>query len=203
VLLLLLIWLVAVWLAPPWSGAVGGQSNQSASGNGQGDGDGGGTGGGSAQDPTRPDDGEPHEGKQDESPDPAQPQEQAKKPDPPPPPKQPEEQPKEQVPPPDPEEIPPLIELPPDQRLVVPDFIGDGPTRRARMHAAELEEQAAGSPAANNGSSAAAPNPDQPEASEPNFERAAEAAQRSRHVPPAERAMVRRFFDKLRAEANK
>jgi hypothetical protein len=98
--------------------------------------------------------------------------------------------------------VPPLIDLPDDQRFVVPEFIGDGPTRRARMHAAELEEQAnAGSRSSSAAASAADPN--QPNRSEPDFERAAEAALRSRYVPPAERAMVRRFFEKLRQKAKK
>ena len=106
------------------------------------------------------------------------------------------------VDPTNPGEVPPLIDLPDDQRFVVPEFIGDGPTRRARMRAAELEELANSGSAQSSGVATTA-DPNQPKRSEPDFERAAEAALRSRYVPPAERAMVRRFFEKLRQKAKK
>ena len=200
VLLLLLIWLLAVWLAPPWSGAIGGLPNQPQAGDGDGPG-GGGRGGGAGTngedpDPARNEDAQPDPGQQAE-------QQPSKQPPPPtgpepspPDPQQPDDQ-------SDPREVPPMIELPPDQRFVVPDFIGDGPTRRARMHAAELDEQAAGQARQDAASGSQAANPDAPKPPQPDFERAAEAAQRARHVPAAERAMVRRFFDKLREQGNK
>lgn len=197
VLALLLMWLLFAWLVPPWSGVVGGQPNQaSAADQGeQGDGAGGEDGPGEVAPDRRDAPSQPQD-------DPGQEEEPDKQPDPgplevPKPPQEPAE------PSPDPAEIPPLLELPGDQRFVVPEFIGDGPTRRARMRAAELEEQAAGNqprpsgkPRRGGGGEVADPRP-----TPPDFERAAEAAQRSRHVPPPERAIVRRFFERLRAKA--
>ncbi|MCB9878378.1 MAG: hypothetical protein H6835_12335 [Planctomycetes bacterium] len=95
----------------------------------------------------------------------------------------------------------PLLELPEQQRFVVPEFIDDGPTRRARMRAAEIEADGGGaaSPRApRTGGEQQAPEP--PAAREQRFEHAAEQALRSRHVPDAERAIVRRFFDKLQQQ---
>tara|TARA_R110002096_G_scaffold88082_1_gene201971 strand:- start:645 stop:1862 length:1218 start_codon:yes stop_codon:yes gene_type:complete len=209
VLLLLLIWLVALWLAPPWSGAIGGLANQPEAGND--DGQGGSGEGGEANDgegsppPANAANGEAQQQAEEK---PAEPKPEQKEPEEKPG-EQPDQQPVAPAPPPqaseipvDPSEVPPLLELPEDQRFVVPDFIGDGPTRRARMHAAELEEQA-NSGSTQSGSAAQAADPETPKRPEPDFERAAEEAVRSRHVPPAERAMVRRFFDKLRLEAEK
>lgn len=199
VLLLLLIWLLAVWFAPPWSGVIGGLPNQAA-GNQNGEG-----GGGKGDvDPNQA----PSPGgdtNRDEQPDPQGEPEQNEQPDPDVPDEQQvprrSEQPNE--PAPDSAEIPPLIELPDEQHFVVPEFIGDGPTRRARMHAAELEEQANGNQPQPQGNASGATGSQLPNAkpTPPDFERAAEAAQRARHVPPSERAMVRRFFELLRARA--
>lgn len=94
-----------------------------------------------------------------------------------------------------------MLELPEQQRFVVPEFVGDGPTRRARMHAAQLERDGGARPPSagtegGNGDSEAPPP-----ITKERFERAAEAAQRARHVPDEERAMVRRFFELLRERA--
>ncbi|MGK0155953.1 MAG: hypothetical protein ACI9SE_002920 [Neolewinella sp.] len=198
VLLLLLIWLVALWIAPPWQGAIGGLANQPEVGNDDGQG-----GSGSAGD-TNPEGAPPTEGANGEEPQPEPEQEPGEQPgdQPEPQPTAPTPEPEPNEAPTNPDEVPPLIDLPDDQRFVVPEFIGDGPTRRARMHAAELEEQA-NTGAAQSSSPAQAADPDQPKRAEPDFERAAEAAVRSRYVPPAERAMVRRFFEKLRQQAKK
>ncbi len=188
VLLLLITWLLAVWLAPPWDGAIGGRPDEPQA---SGQGDAGGAGGAGDTNPDSPIP-QPIPGgqaKQEASTD------QAEKPSPDM--QMPSEQ-SSSSPPDDSSEIPPLIDLPGDQNFVVPDFIGDGPTRRARMHAAELEEQAGGGASATESRLTESSGQNTAKPTQPDFERAAEAAQRSRHVPPAERAMVRRFFDKLR-----
>jgi hypothetical protein len=191
VLLLLITWLLAVWLAPPWDGAIGGRPDEpqaGGSGGATGAGGAGGAGGASSDSPIpQPTPGaqakqEASTDQSDEpSPDVQMPSEQSSS-------SQPD----------DPSEIPPLIDLPGDQNFVVPDFIGDGPTRRARMHAAELEEQAGGGASATESRLTESSGRNATKPTKPDFERAAEAARRSRHVPPVERAMVRRFFDKLR-----
>jgi hypothetical protein len=67
------------------------------------------------------------------------------------------------------------------------------------MHAAELERAGTTAPGASGTSGAAGELP--PPRSREEFERAAEAAQRSRHVPAEERPMVRRYFELLRQAA--
>lgn len=195
-LLLLLIWLVAWLISPPWSGAVGGLPNEPEQGANDGEGGQGQEGSddpGGAPPPQGPG-GEQPVPPPEEGPD-EQPGEQpGERPEP-----QPVPEPQSSEAPSNPDEVPPMIDLPDDQRFVVPEFIGDGPTRRKRMHAAEVEEQA-NSGAAAQGTSGAA-NQERPEQPQPDFERAAEAALRSRHVPPSERGMVRRFFDKLQSAA--
>ena len=180
-LMLLLAWLLSGWITPPWRGAFGG------AGAGPDDGVGGAgraavtlgavgvrAGGdeGEATDAPRPEDGAP--------PDAPFPAGQGDEPNSEPP-----------------EEVPPLLDLPDDRRFVLPDFIDDGPTRRARMHVAELAQPEPGGASAprrgGGGSGAESPSP----AAADELERAAEKAQRSRHVPPSERAIVRRFFDRL------
>lgn len=186
VLALLLAWWIGSWWQPPWSGAVGGREDLSASADKAGGGGGApeqepGAGGDEdpQQRPDRQQDGEQErefsaalvlkaddgdEGEQDDEAEP-----------------------------------PPLVEAPDDRRFVLPDYIGDGPTRRQLMHVAELEQPQAGGAAspqrAPQGGGQGAPTSPPPAAAE--FERAAERAQRSRHVPDAERAIVRRFFDEL------
>ena len=99
---------------------------------------------------------------------------------------------------------------------MIPDFVGDGETRREMAERAlvgvgvatgeEGPEQPA--PAApkppvglpqGTGSSTADPDQPPPPDRLQEFERAAERALRSRHVPDVERAIVRRFFECLRA----
>lgn len=172
-LVLLIAWLLAVWLEPPWPGVLGGAAvpppPSSAPGGGESSA-GGGAGGGDKQPP------------------PAAPRRPADEPSKPPP--EPEPQ-----PPPPPSEPPPLLELPEQQRFLVPEFVGDGPTKRVRMRAAEVEEgPPPGQATAGQASQNAPPTPP-PET----FLRAAEEALRSRHVPPAEQAIVRRYFEALRA----
>jgi hypothetical protein len=181
-LLLILMWLAA-WLAPPWPGLLGGAGGGAGSGGAGAGGAAGGAAAGSGEDtpPAAGDDARV----EDRSPPRAAPPQPAPK-DPPP----------EDGEPPKPEQPAPLLDLPEQRRFVVPEFIGDGPTRRARVRAAEVPDDGPGArPAAQAGEAppAAVPPPRRAE-----FERAAEAALRARHVPPAERAIVRRFFERLR-----
>lgn len=198
VLLLVLAWLIAQWLAPPWLG-VGGGGGGGAGSTGAGGGAGGGSG---APDEGRGTDGEPDPERPDDGesppPEPQPPEAQPPQPPPaaPPPPTG------ETPPTPEPEAPAPLLDLPEQQRFVVPEFLGDGPSRRVRMHAAELA-QGGGAPRTptataptGDGSAPAAPPPTSAQ-----FERAAEAAQRARHVPDEERPIVRRFFELLREAA--
>lgn len=93
--------------------------------------------------------------------------------------------------PPDP---PPPLDLPDDQHFVVPRFVADGPSRKERVRAAELP-QAGGqgaAPRTAGGSRGGVPEPTAEE-----FQRAAENAQRARHVAPREQPIVRRFFELL------
>jgi hypothetical protein len=190
IVLLLLVWLLAAFITPPWSGALGGKPNQTVSG----------IGSGGAPSQGEADEQLPSSSKQEEVAQ-EQPEEQS----------QPEEP--SSLPPPDtqddsastpddPNEIPPLIDKPEEQRFVVPDFIGDGPTRRALMHAAELDEQVGKQNVSPQQLQAAASgDPAAAQVLRMEFERARERALRSRHVPAVERAMVRRFFDSLQVKA--
>jgi hypothetical protein len=183
-LVLVLAWWIADLLAPPWAGVLGGNGGAGSSAGGSG-GAGGGAGGRSdgAPDPARaqpPD--EPQQGE-------------ARNDAPPPPPAAPNDQP----PPPEtptPQEPAPLLDLPEQQRFVVPDFLGDGPTRRARVRAAEVE-QGAPTAAAPRAASPEELSQQLPPPRPETFARAAEQAQAARHVPPAERAMVKRYFTRL------
>lgn len=177
-LLLLLAWLLSAWLSPPWRGVLGGgfgppPPSQGAMGEQPAPG-----GGGAGH---RPDD-------------PGQ--------APPSPPRPPTTPPPAAEPEPSPEAVPevpaPLLDLPSQQQFLIPEFVGDGPTTRVRMHAAEVEQ---GAP---NGATGRSGGTTEPPSVPPalRFERAAEQALRSRHVPPIEQAMVRRFFEALR-EAGK
>jgi hypothetical protein len=83
--------------------------------------------------------------------------------------------------------------LPSKPEVVMPRFLADGPSRKDRATVAELP---AGAPVPTElrpggGSTAAVPSAEE-------FRRAAERAQRSRHVAPDEQAMVRRYFEGLR-----
>jgi hypothetical protein len=189
---LLLAWLLFAVFAPPWPGVLGGGAGgggAGAGGQGPGAGAAGGTGGTGAQEP-QPDQPTPWS----EQPKVAPP----RIPPPPSPPPEPDPPPQ----PVEPEPPAPLLDLPPDLQFMLPEFIGDGPTRRARVHAAELAESRGGRPpAAAAAAGAAAPRPDAPPQGREEFERAAEKALRARYVPPEERPIVRRFFERLREAA--
>ncbi|MFK7740183.1 MAG: hypothetical protein AB8H80_07655 [Planctomycetota bacterium] len=209
-LMLLLAWLLATLLAPWWDGALGGRADQPRAGGGSGS-----SQAGAGASDTSEGDGSEGDGSGDSQPD--GPPEQGQPVDAPPSnPPQPDPAAGDEATPP---EVPPLLEVDDDRHFVLPDFVGDGPTRRARMHVAEMERArlsggssapssgpqmaqartesrqggAAGGGAAGGGAAAPPPPPD--------FERAAERAVRSRHVPEAERGIVRRFFDRLRQRA--
>lgn len=172
-LILLIAWLLAVWLEPPWPGVLGGASVPPPPSSAAGGGDGAsGPGGGSEpqEQPPRPRD----ERRPTDAPPPSEP------PAPPPPP---------------PSEPPPLLELPEQQKFLVPEFVGDGPTRRVRMRAAEVEDGPPPGQATTGQSTQEAPPAPPPQT----FQRAAEEALRARHVPPAEQPIVRRYFEALRA----
>lgn len=207
VLVLLLCWLLAEWLMPPWPGVLGGGGASGAhsatgSGSGSGSGDPSGTGGGAGRQSTASDQPMPPEPQPEPQPEPA-PSVPEPRDEPPPQPRQPPP-PQPETPAPDvvPAAPAPLLQLPEQQRFVVPEFVGDGPTRRVRMHAAEVE-RAGGAPppppstGAGGSGELQAPPPLRPET----FERAAEAASRARHVPAEERPMVRRFFELLQQRA--
>jgi hypothetical protein len=71
------------------------------------------------------------------------------------------------------------------------------------MHAAELAQRGGAAPQAtvSEGGAGGGDAPASPPPTAATFERAAEAAQRARHVPDEERPMVRRFFELLREAA--
>jgi len=174
-LILLLAWLLLQLWPPPFPGLLGGGSG----GRGSGGDSGAGT---SAKAPPAP-------GKSD--PPPQQPI-----PPPPPPPPQPE------PPPVQPEPPAPLLDLPEAQSFVVPQFTGDGDTRKALAQRALVEEGGGVSPppaGAQQGGDQSQPTGD-PAATHATFARAAEQALRSHHVPPAEQQIVRRFFELLQQE---
>lgn len=187
VILLLLAWLLTEWLAPPWPGVLGGKPTVDGPPAAGGAGDSGAGSGGAVPSPGGNEQEEPRDPQQQPPPNATPP--------PAPPPPQPTESPE----PPPPEPPAPLLDLPAQQRFIVPEFVGDGPTRRVRMHAAELERAGSTAPGASGGSGAAGELP--PPRSREEFERAAETALRSRHVPAEERPMVRRYFELLRQAA--
>ncbi len=177
-LLLLLAWWLTNLLSPPWPGVLGGRTTEPNPSRGQGPGD------GSTDQPTAANQ-PPSSSTPKPRPEPRTP--------PPPPPPTPQNEPVR------PEAPAPVLELPSQQHFVVPEFVGDGPTRRARMHAAEIEQGApAGSSTAS--TSERSPLPIAPPSQE-QFARAAEAALASRHVPLPEQAIVRSYFDALQKAA--
>lgn len=181
VVALLLAWLLSAWLQPPWSGLVGGRP-QAAAGAAAVDVEARTAAAGGDSELAEPSSEEGARGEDEpalaaptpsDGGDPTEPD--------------------------DPEETPPLVDAPDDQRFVLPDFIGDGPTRRERMHVAELEQpRPGGAPRRQERSAAGGAGESRPRAAAVDFERAAERAVRSRHVPDAERGIVRRFFDELK-----
>lgn len=184
--LLLLVWLLSMWVQPPWSGAVGGRPDTPEAGGETGEGGGGGG--------VQPQPGEVEAGGQE------QPKDEQEGEPPQPVPVGPDGKEPEATPP---DEVPPLVELPDDRRFVLPDYIGDGPTRRERMHAAELEQPVPGGAPQSRPQAAAGERPQGPQPTDVTFDRAAEKALRSRHVPDHERAIVRRFFDELQKRGKK
>lgn len=92
----------------------------------------------------------------------------------------------------------PPLDLPSAPQFVVPQFVDDGPSRRETAPVVEVPQAPpTATPAPAGGSGQPAPQ-SQPE----RFARAAEAAQRARHVAPDERAIVRRYFERLREAGN-
>jgi hypothetical protein len=111
---------------------------------------------------------------------------------PPPPPQA--DPPQSQPQPPRPNEPPrPILQLPPRDEFTIPQFVGDGATRRELARLAELEAGAAR--AAGRRGAAAGGVPEPPEAPAVGFQRAAEQALRARHVPLHERPFVQRYFE--------
>jgi hypothetical protein len=113
----------------------------------------------------------------------------------PPPPARPDPEPPPQAPPrADPPQDPPkpLLQLPPADEIVLPEFVGDGPTRRELAPLFELAP-----PARPSGAGAAARDATPPAPGTPEFTRAHEQALRSRHVPDEERPFVRSYFERL------
>jgi hypothetical protein len=103
-------------------------------------------------------------------------------------------------PPPPPPAVPaPMLDLPSLPTAVVPQFIGDGASRRALAQVALLPAGGNGSAsdAQRGGDAVAAPSP--PPAVQ--FAAAAERALQSRHVPPEEQAVVKRYFALLKQES--
>jgi len=109
--------------------------------------------------------------------------------------------------PPAPESEPPPTTLPPEaliaapetrDAVVVPSFVGDGAGTVQKSAVVDVESAppAAGGSAAGpkRGGSGGGGEPEISTPEDPDFRRAAEQAMRSRHVPPAERAFVERWF---------
>jgi hypothetical protein len=91
----------------------------------------------------------------------------------------------------------PFLDLPEDLQAIVPDFVGDGPTRRELAWRALVDPGRA--PTVRSAGSADKAE-SAPESPEERYRRATEAALQSRHVPPQERSIVRRFFEQLQRE---
>jgi hypothetical protein len=181
IVLLLLAWLLLEWIQPPWPGVLGGKPEPTRAAPGPGDAAASAAGPGAVR----------------SMPDTTPPPPQGQRPDAPaPPPSSPNGE-----PPPPPAAPAPLLDLPTHLHFTVPEHIGDGPTRKVSMHAAEQPEPAGVAPprppqpTAAGGETQELPAPPPPSAA--SFERAAEAALRARHVPKEEQPMVRRFFELL------
>ena len=117
-----------------------------------------------------------------------------------PPPVAPEPPPTEEPEPPPPEPDP-LLQLPPQEQYVVPQFVGDGPSRKALAERAEVE-MGGGSSSRPEPRPAGAGAEPEPRPAPHDYQRAAERAERARNVPVEERPVVRRFFDLLRKEGS-
>lgn len=180
IVLLLLAWLLSFWFQPSWPGVLGGKPE-------------------AARPVVPPQVGiVPVPGAQPE----AKPGSDGK-----PPPRNPEPRPGEPPPkgneeqPAKPEPPAPLLNLPEQRHFVIPEHIDDGPTRRMRMHAAELAESGAANapPPVTQGGQGEVPAPPPP--TRETFEHAREVALRSRHVPAEEQPIVKRFFELLQKAA--
>lgn len=104
--------------------------------------------------------------------------------------------------PPPPEPPAPVLDLPAQDNLIVPQFVGDGEVRKALARTALLDVGGAAAQQQQQraaGTGPAEPPPAQPTTEE--FRRAAERAEAARHVPPEEAPMVQRFFRRLREAA--
>jgi hypothetical protein len=98
-----------------------------------------------------------------------------------------------------PPELPPealILDPPVQDEVVVPAFVGEGEGRKTTATAAGLDEARPDPGGPSGAGSGRAPQAGPPEPPDPTaaFERAAESALRSRHVPLEERAFVRRWF---------
>lgn len=101
--------------------------------------------------------------------------------------------------PPDPQAAP-FLDIPAQAQVVVPEFTRDGPTRRAmaRQALVGIGEDGGSQQRRTSRSGAGEQDLDSPKANRERFDRAAEKALQSRHVPERERAIVKSFFDALR-----
>jgi hypothetical protein len=153
------------------------------------------SGGGGNQGP-----GEPPQGGDPSEPEPQQQPQPEQQPVPPPDPPPPEPPPEAQEQPPDPLDLvtpPPLEDVTEIDEFVVPQFIGEGETRKQMTKLALIEEGGAGGPPP--------PKPPRAEANQAppdpraldDYEKAHERALRARHVPPNERGFVKAYFDAL------
>ena len=123
----------------------------------------------------------------------------SEEPTPPPLPTEQPEPPPEPSPEPQPEPQPkPLIEgLEEEEAFVVPDFVGDGESRRSKARVAVVPDGDG-----DGGGGSRAPDPaggggnDRPQTS-PDFEKAREQALNARRVPEHEQPFVRRYFEAL------
>ena len=88
----------------------------------------------------------------------------------------------------------PIPPLPPKDEFVIPKFIGEGDGKKKLAPIAEVEESEGPT---NPRSAAGGRRAPTEEERRVEFERAAERALRDRLVPPAERAIVKRYFAEL------
>ncbi|MCA8942676.1 MAG: hypothetical protein KDB80_08985 [Planctomycetes bacterium] len=84
----------------------------------------------------------------------------------------------------------PLIERSVEDDFVIPSFVGDGPSSRTESHVARVGDDSV-EEAPRNGDAESIPTPVVPDVE---FEHAVERALAGRHVGPAERELVRRYF---------
>lgn len=95
----------------------------------------------------------------------------------------------------------PILPIPGAEEFVVPDFIGEGDGKKQKTRVAVIEEPETGGPGTGakpetKGTKGDAKKPP-PSKQTREYERAAEEALRSRHVPERERDFVKRYFREL------